>query len=229
MLMVANVSALARWTSAYKSFDPSCCSNDRGVSLRRHTSCSTPALLLHPESASTIGPITTVHFSKSIASLLHQPKTKDQLIDNFSTMFGRRRRPILGAAVVIGASRSAARHEVAQQAQMQAQRDAHALAVADQKRREEEDFARRTQKAIDESIAKERERVGAVNAQAQPAPPSYNAGGVAPGEKQEGVTYCSACGSMCKVEDKFCRGCGVRRETQEAASGNLGGGRPAAG
>ncbi|KAB5542755.1 hypothetical protein GE09DRAFT_225520 [Coniochaeta sp. 2T2.1] len=67
-------------------------------------------------------------------------------------MFGRRRRPILGAAVVIGASRSAARREVQQQAVIQSQREIEIQREVDMRRREEVEQERRTQRAIDEAV-----------------------------------------------------------------------------
>lgn len=91
-------------------------------------------------------------------------------------MFGRRRAPVLGAAVVIGASRSAARREVASQTQAQQNAQLQANQAAqnatsqqqqaqqqaqyeiEQRKKDEDEAARRTQLAIDEAIAKERVR-----------------------------------------------------------------------
>jgi len=70
-------------------------------------------------------------------------------------MYGRRRRPLLGAAVIVGASRSVARHEVAQQTQAQAQRDQEIRYAEDQKRREQEETSRRTQLATGVQINKQ--------------------------------------------------------------------------
>ncbi|KAH8906506.1 hypothetical protein BR93DRAFT_998788 [Coniochaeta sp. PMI_546] len=67
-------------------------------------------------------------------------------------MFGRRRRPILGAAVLVGASRSAARHEVQHQAVMQSQREIEIQREVDMRRREDEEQERRTQRAVDEAV-----------------------------------------------------------------------------
>ncbi|KAI5262144.1 hypothetical protein E4T47_09343 [Aureobasidium subglaciale] len=79
-------------------------------------------------------------------------------------MHGHRRRPLLGAALVVGASRSAARNEV----EKQAAREAEIRLAADMRRREEEERAMRTQRAIDESIARQYAAVGK-----QPEPPTY--------------------------------------------------------
>ncbi|KAJ9424378.1 hypothetical protein QL093DRAFT_2112267 [Fusarium oxysporum] len=54
-------------------------------------------------------------------------------------MFGRRRRPILGAAVVYGASRAAAKHEVRNQELMASERDREIEREVDLRRREEEE------------------------------------------------------------------------------------------
>ncbi|WAO91331.1 Hypothetical protein NCS54_00879800 [Fusarium falciforme] len=69
-------------------------------------------------------------------------------------MFGRRRRPILGAAVVVGASRSAARHEVERQAAMNTQRELEIQREVELQRRNEEEQERRMQRAVDEAIQK---------------------------------------------------------------------------
>ncbi|EXA29025.1 hypothetical protein FOVG_19411 [Fusarium oxysporum f. sp. pisi HDV247] len=69
-------------------------------------------------------------------------------------MFGRRRRPILGAAVVVGASRTAARHEVQQQELVEAQREDEIQRGIELRRREEEEEELRTQRAVDEAMKK---------------------------------------------------------------------------
>ncbi|KAM5373437.1 hypothetical protein ACJZ2D_006931 [Fusarium nematophilum] len=69
-------------------------------------------------------------------------------------MFGRRRRPILGAAVVVGASRAAARHEVEKQTAVNAQREFEVQQQVELRRREEEEQERRTQRAVDEAMRK---------------------------------------------------------------------------
>ncbi|EXL64221.1 hypothetical protein FOPG_19508 [Fusarium oxysporum f. sp. conglutinans race 2 54008] len=69
-------------------------------------------------------------------------------------MFGRRRRPILGAAVVYGASRAAAKHEVRKQELMASERDREIEREVDLRRREEEEQELRTQRAVDEAMKK---------------------------------------------------------------------------
>lgn len=66
-------------------------------------------------------------------------------------MHGRCRRPILGAALVVGVSRSAARSEV----EKQSAREAEARLAADRRRQDDEANALHTQKAIDESVARQ--------------------------------------------------------------------------
>jgi hypothetical protein len=143
-----------------------------------------------------------------------------------SEMFGRRR-PILGTAILVGASRSAARHEMEKQKQRDAETQIAIERAADKKRREEEENDRRTQLAIDEAIARERSRnedasklplcheavpVGHSTAhpieQAQP----YVSHGQGAGEKQEAkIWYCPGCGYGCKHGDKFCSKCGKKQ------------------
>ncbi|KFY28070.1 hypothetical protein V491_00642 [Pseudogymnoascus sp. VKM F-3775] len=72
------------------------------------------------------------------------------------------RRPVLGAALVYGASRSAARHEVEEQNQRSVEAQLSADRAAEKQRFEEEQRERRTQLAIDEAIAKERSKYAAV-------------------------------------------------------------------
>ncbi|KAF9767975.1 hypothetical protein IL306_014782 [Fusarium sp. DS 682] len=69
-------------------------------------------------------------------------------------MFGRRRRPILGAAVVVGASRAAARNEVRKQEFMATEREAEIQRGIELRRREEEEEERRTQRVVDEAMKK---------------------------------------------------------------------------
>mgnify|MGYP006877403929 CR=1 FL=1 len=107
-------------------------------------------------------------------------------------MFGRRRRPILGAAVLVGASRAAARSEVQKQTQRDAETQIAVETAADRKWREERENERRTQLAIDEAIAKEKSR-------------TENQGA--------NMRYCSNCGNACERKDKFCSKCGQRQPT----------------
>lgn len=69
-------------------------------------------------------------------------------------MFGRRRRPILGAAVVVGASRAAARHEVRKQGTLEAQREMEIQREVELRRRQEEEQELRTQRAVEEAMKK---------------------------------------------------------------------------
>ncbi|KAF4949850.1 hypothetical protein FGADI_8594 [Fusarium gaditjirri] len=69
-------------------------------------------------------------------------------------MFGRRRRPILGAAVVYGASRAAAKHEVRKQELMASERDREIEREVDLRRKGEEQQELRTQRAVDEALKK---------------------------------------------------------------------------
>ncbi|KAF4332398.1 hypothetical protein FBEOM_13811 [Fusarium beomiforme] len=69
-------------------------------------------------------------------------------------MLGRRRRPILGAAVVVGASRAAARHEVRKQELIATEREGEIQREVELRRREEEEEERRTQRAVDEAMKK---------------------------------------------------------------------------
>ncbi|KAM0250492.1 hypothetical protein ACHAQJ_008615 [Trichoderma viride] len=69
-------------------------------------------------------------------------------------MFNRRRRPVLGAAVLVGASRAAARHEVQKQSVMDTQRDIEIQRQVEAQRRQEEEQERRTQRAVEEAMKK---------------------------------------------------------------------------
>ncbi|KAL7907595.1 hypothetical protein GGI35DRAFT_481266 [Trichoderma velutinum] len=69
-------------------------------------------------------------------------------------MFGRRRRPVLGAAVLVGASRAAARHEVQRQAVVQSQREMDIQREVDIRRLQEVEMEQRTQRAVDEAMKK---------------------------------------------------------------------------
>lgn len=130
-------------------------------------------------------------------------------------MFRRGRgRPLLATAVVVGASRSAARHEVASQNQQATQQQQARDVEAEKKRREEDERALRTQLAIDDAIGKERTR----SAQMMPVPaqPIYG-----PHPMKEGGgshCFCGGCGVVRRREDRFCGGCGMQyRESGEVA------------
>jgi len=69
-------------------------------------------------------------------------------------MFGRRRRPVLGAAVLVGASSVAAKRAVQRQDMMSTQREMEIQYQVDARRREEEEQDRRTQRAVEEALKK---------------------------------------------------------------------------
>lgn len=91
-----------------------------------------------------------------------------------ATMFGRRRRPILGAAVVVSASRAAARREVQQQAAMESQREMQVQYEVDARIRQEAEQERRTRRAVDDAIKEASEKQAAQQMPPQPAQQSYN-------------------------------------------------------
>lgn len=141
-------------------------------------------------------------------------------------MLPRRRHPLLGAALVVGASKSAARHEM----EKQAQRDNEARLVADCKKREEQERQIQTQLAIEEAIAKERleaerkkreeeERqtqnqkaveaaIARERSNLQVAPQIVNSTSGLDESKRVGPRYCPECGHACQHQDKFCVNCG---------------------
>jgi hypothetical protein len=135
-------------------------------------------------------------------------------------MFGRRRAPILGTAVVIGASRAAARREVAYQ-------NLAANAAETQRRADQIEQDRRTQLAIDEAIAAERRKneeaaqsggKGQAQGYAPPnQPPQYSVDQ----NKAAGAFYCGACGELSSRNDKFCSNCGRRHPTNDAVKVDL--------
>ncbi|KAK0642213.1 hypothetical protein B0T16DRAFT_421181 [Cercophora newfieldiana] len=68
-------------------------------------------------------------------------------------MLGPRRRPVLGAALVVGASRASARREVERQSQQQSQQQEAINREAEAKRRQEEEQEARVKKAVGEALA----------------------------------------------------------------------------
>jgi hypothetical protein len=143
-------------------------------------------------------------------------------------MFGRRR-PILGAAVLVGASRSAARHEVEKQAQRDAERPMAVERAAEKKLLEQKENDRRTQLAIDEAIAKENRRIenadkvptcsdpvtkgyGAAH-QIELTPSNVNSGQGVCKEQVNNTQYCPNCGHGCRRGDRFCTKCGHKQPT----------------
>jgi hypothetical protein len=146
---------------------------------------------------------------------------------------GRRRRtPLLGAAVIagtVGASRSAARSEVAKQEQRNREIQDAADRNEEMRRREEEERDRKTQLAIDEAIRKERSRTEEIESEQRKAntgetvranrtinavlPPSYDL--TADGKGGTTIRYCSGCGNACKLGDRFCNKCGCKQPIDE--------------
>ncbi len=120
----------------------------------------------------------------------------------------RRRTPLLGAAVIVGASRSAARHEVASQNQQAAFAQQQSSAAASkaqadaeramyEKKRMEDEQDKRTAAAIEMALAKERQGVDG-------NPPQYSADNANTGT----AFFCGACGKQCNTTQKFCPNCG---------------------
>ncbi|KAH6609301.1 hypothetical protein Trco_002647 [Trichoderma cornu-damae] len=91
-------------------------------------------------------------------------------------MFNRRRRPVLGAAVLVGASRAAARHEVERQAVMDSQREMEIQREVEARRRQEAELDQRTQRAVDEAMKKAaaENQAAQQSAAAISPPPPYN-------------------------------------------------------
>ena len=138
-------------------------------------------------------------------------------------------RPLLGAAVVVGASRSAAKHEVQKQEQRNLEMQVAADKAAEKERREEEERDRRTQLAIDEAFRKERNSAEQADAeqhyakaktggmgradQIYDSPTYFTSSSEADEKKGETTHYCPECRNRCKGGDKFCNRCGCRQPT----------------
>ncbi|KAH6980211.1 hypothetical protein EDB82DRAFT_510374 [Fusarium venenatum] len=94
-------------------------------------------------------------------------------------MFGRRRRPILGAAVVVGASRAAAKREVRKQGILATERDQEIEREVELRKYQDEQQEIRAQRAVDEAIKKSglQEQAALQNTAPLPIPPQqqYNA------------------------------------------------------
>jgi hypothetical protein len=95
----------------------------------------------------------------SSLNLINQPSQRLNLNYNSQfqpsiTMFGRRRRPVLGAAVLVGASSVAAKRAVQRQDMMSSQREMEIQYQVDARRREEEEQDQRTQRAVEEALKK---------------------------------------------------------------------------
>lgn len=133
--------------------------------------------------------------------------------------------------MLVGASRSAARHEVERQAERDAQARIAADRSAEKRLLEEKERERRTQMAIEEALAKERARTepaensvhrsdvmpaGQVNTNQMGSAPPYTAYGPSTGEQQGArAKFCPNCGYECAREDKFCGRCGQKRLSKD--------------
>lgn len=140
------------------------------------------------------------------------------------------RRPVLGAAVVYGVSRSAARRGVQEEEQRNAEARMSAEMAAEKLRREEEQRERRTQLAIDEAIAKERSKNTAIEAESRYVVPNTGGTGIVddvppysgfkrgPGDaevKRAATHYCPECRNVCRSGDKFCTKCGCEQPVDD--------------
>lgn len=141
-----------------------------------------------------------------------------------------RRSPLLGAAVVYGASRAGARRGMQREAERQQAMEWEAQArAADRESRRREEERRRAEelerhkeqvkREIQEEEEKKRLRAQADQQQQnQQPPPVYiqppqqyaQQPGMGPPTGQAGVdtVFCTRCGNMCRVGDRFCSGCG---------------------
>ena len=150
-----------------------------------------------------------------------------------------RRSPLLGAAVVYGASRSAARREVdrSEMRQMELQRDAERRRYQEEERmrreedrRERRDAERRTrerqetqqqstdrqrfeaeqQRRIQMAVDEAVARERAGSRQSQGRPPAF-AGPQGQGPAiSAAAKHCRQCGNRCLPQDRFCSGCGAK-------------------
>jgi hypothetical protein len=140
-----------------------------------------------------------------------------------------RRSPLLGAAVVYGVSRSAARREHERQEIRQSQREWEMQQALDRDRRQSEKAAREEERRREDERRREMATMRATplqqpvmmppHAVMQPAmmSPPYNG---AP--TTANAMFCPACGNAVRMGDRFCNMCG----TVLAAPG---GGQPATG
>jgi hypothetical protein len=113
-----------------------------------------------------------------------------------------RRRPLLGAAVLVGASRAAARHEVVRQDQISIEAQRQADAAHQRQMQEEAARDQKTQLAIQAALEKERSRskspIPHINENQQSGHPRGAVAG-----------YCATCGAQCIATDRFCVSCGT--------------------
>jgi biotin carboxyl carrier protein len=119
-------------------------------------------------------------------------------------MYGRRRRPLLGAAVVLGVSSATAKREVA----ANNQRELAARQAEDLRRAEIERQQSEARHAADRATWEKERAENAGKGQ------SGNVKSEGPGNVKvdpDGNTrFCSKCGSKYNVGSNFCVGCGVR-------------------
>jgi hypothetical protein len=120
-------------------------------------------------------------------------------------MYGRRRRPLLGAAVVLGVSSAAAKREVAANNQNQA--------IAKQNedlRRSEYERQQGEARHAEERAKWEREKAEQSKEQERGPGGNVKDRGVGNGTRDtDGTTrFCGKCGSTYKVGANFCVGCG---------------------
>jgi len=156
-------------------------------------------------------------------------------------MFGpRRRRPVLGAALVVGASRASAKHEVERQVAAEAQRESDIDRAAEEKYRRKQEQDIRAQRAAEEALrtAGVSGSIGNASASAPPTvylgtpqqtvlnpaiprsvTPSYTVQNNGPNlqpanvlvSDMQNIQYCPACGNTCDIADRFCRKCGIKQ------------------
>jgi hypothetical protein len=127
------------------------------------------------------------------------------MIQDFKMRRFGRGRPILGAAVVVGASRSAARHEVANQAQMSAEAQRQADSAHQRQLQEEAERDQKTQLAIQAALVEERSRDKSPMQPIQHFEQPHQQRGAV-------VGYCAACGTQRIAGHKFCSQCGTMHE-----------------
>jgi hypothetical protein len=109
-----------------------------------------------------------------------------------------RRRPLLGAAVLVGSSRSAARHEVDDENERELEREQAAEMRAEQKEYQDAERDRHTKLAISEALAKEHAESGH----------TYKQSADITGEEKN--VFCTECGQPVFQTDRFCTHCGQK-------------------
>lgn len=134
-------------------------------------------------------------------------------------MFGpRRRRPILGTALMVGVASSAAKRQVSREAQLAAQSQREFDMTVQQQVAADKERERQTQLAIEKALKEERDRNAAqaqLQAQSQPVfvpqqvPPDADVRKANP-DLGGLLAFCAACGNRRAVGEKFCPQCGKR-------------------